>query len=585
MKQRHILGILTTVFAFAVLFLGSARSVSAQQVCSSNDSGLLGNANQYVFEGNQWNGSFSGTTQCETITNSTASPPSGPSMAYSGNAFDDTTGTPADYPNFLYGCFYGGCTENTQLPIQVSALSNWSITSGETVVEPSGDNNDVAYDIWFNTGPTTPTNQNTTGTELMIWVQHNGSAQPIGSPTATFTSSGYTWTVWTGTNTGNCGCSGTGSQVISFVNNGGDGPTGGTTYSLNLVPFFQEALSLGQIQSSWYLTTIQFGTEIWVGGPGIQVNNYWVNVAANSGGGGGSGGGSGSGGGNIGNGVYTLAPACATGSRLDDTGTVSNGSHLWIWTAGTGNANQEWTVTHQSGSQYTLGVDGTYCLDSGGTTAVGDPATVWACGSGNPNQEWTATAVTGGYTWTVQNSGLCLDVVAAGAANGTEVDQYSCNGTSAQTWALASVSGGGGGSIANGAYSLTPACATGSRLDDTGSSTTNGNKLEIWTASGAANQNWAFTATSANVYNIAVSLGPYCLDSGGATTPGSPVTIWTCNGPNENQDWTATAVSGGYTLKDGNAGLCLDVSGAGSANGTAVQTYTCNSTNAQTWSL
>ncbi len=48
------------------------------------------------------------------------------------------------------------------------------------MVEPSGDDNDVAYDIWFNTGPTTPTNQNTTGTELMIWVQHNGSAGPIG---------------------------------------------------------------------------------------------------------------------------------------------------------------------------------------------------------------------------------------------------------------------------------------------------------------------------------------------------------------------------------------------------------------------
>jgi post-segregation antitoxin (ccd killing protein) len=285
MKTRNLFRMMAIAFAAIILFAGAASMMSAQQICGSNSSGPLGNVDQYSFGGDQWNASFSSTYQCETITNSTAPPPSGPSMAYSGNSFDDTTGTPADYPDFTYGCFYGACTQNTQLPIQVSALSNYSITSGETVVEPSGASNDVAYDIWFNTGPTTPTNQNTTGTEMMIWVQRNGGVGPSG-PVTTITSSGITWNVYTWTNTGNCNCSGTGSQVIDFINAApsSNGPTSGTTFSLNLVPFFEEALALGQIQSSWYLTTIEFGTEIWVGGPGIQVNNFWVNVGPAGGG-------------------------------------------------------------------------------------------------------------------------------------------------------------------------------------------------------------------------------------------------------------------------------------------------------------
>ncbi len=67
--------------------------------------------------------------------------------------------------------------------------------------------------------------------------------------------------------------------MISFVNESGDGATGGATYDLNLVAFFEEALSRGEIQPSWYLTTIEFGTEIWVGGPGLEVNIYWIDAA------------------------------------------------------------------------------------------------------------------------------------------------------------------------------------------------------------------------------------------------------------------------------------------------------------------
>ena len=297
MKKQSVLKCLALVFVVLTILSGGSVRAAAQQICGSSNSGPLGNNNQYVFLGDQWNGSFTYVDQCVQITNSTTPPPTslsgtgaGPSSNYVSGTFDNTTNTPSDYPDFLYGEFQGTSSSNTQLPMAVTNITGsnpaYKVLSGENVVEPSGYNNDMAYDIWFNTYAGTPTGQNTTGTELMIWVQHNGGAGTIsGGPTYSFTdpTTGQNWTAYTGTNTGNCGCSGTGSQVISFVRNNSDGPTpaGGLTEALNLDDFFTEALNVGQIQSSWYLTAVEFGTEIWVGGPGLEVNNFWVNVVPN----------------------------------------------------------------------------------------------------------------------------------------------------------------------------------------------------------------------------------------------------------------------------------------------------------------
>ena len=135
------------------------------------------------------------------------------------------------------------------------------------------------------------------------------------------------------------------------------------------------------------------------------------------------------------NGSYTLTPACASGSRLDDTGgSTTDGNHLQIWAA-SGGPNQSWTFAEVGAGTYNMAVNGPYCLDSGGATAPGSAATIWSC-NGNANQTWTGTAVSGGYTFKAGNSGLCLDVSGAGTANGTKVQTYTCNGTNAQTWAL-----------------------------------------------------------------------------------------------------------------------------------------------------
>ncbi|MFI7219926.1 family 16 glycoside hydrolase [Micromonospora maritima] len=68
-----------------------------------------------------------------------------------------------------------------------------------------------------------------------------------------------------------------------------------------------------------------------------------------------------------------------------------------------------------------------------------------------------------------------------------------------------------------------------------------------------------------------------CLDvSNAGTADGTKVQLWTCNGTNA-QKWSRV----GETYRA--LGKCLDVSNGGTANGTKVQLWTCNGTGSQVW--
>jgi hypothetical protein len=73
--------------------------------------------------------------------------------------------------------------------------------------------------------------------------------------------------------------------------------------------------------------------------------------------------------------------------------------------------------------------------------------------------------------------------------------------------------------------------------------------------------------------------GGKCVDVAGASSAnGTAVQLWTCNGTGAQQ-WTRS----GNTLRA--LGKCMDVAAAGTANGTKIQLYDCNGTNAQAWTV
>ncbi|MFC4118696.1 GH12 family glycosyl hydrolase domain-containing protein [Nonomuraea zeae] len=169
-----------------------------------------------------------------------------------------TNGAPASYPAIYAGCHYANCSTGSNLPMQASAGGFGSLRSSVSMTYPSSGTWDAAYDIWFD--PTPRTDGQNTGAEIMIWLNKQGSIQPVGSQVGTVNLAGGTWQVWFGN---------IGWNVISYVRTS-------ATSSLDFAidTFYADAISRGHAQRSWYLTSVQAGFEPWVGGAGLAVNSF-----------------------------------------------------------------------------------------------------------------------------------------------------------------------------------------------------------------------------------------------------------------------------------------------------------------------
>jgi hypothetical protein len=177
-----------------------------------------------------------------------------------------TNGPAAAYTSIYRGCHWGVCTDNNLFPIEESNIA--SATASVNLTQPSGYNNDAAYDMWFNQTPRTSGQPN--GTEVMIWLNHQGVIQPFGSRVAAATIDGGQYEVWTGNQTS--------WKIVSYV---ASTPVTSAT-NLNLLPFFQNAVSRGSLDPSWWLIDVEFGFEIWTGGKGLAISDFSVSAAAHS---------------------------------------------------------------------------------------------------------------------------------------------------------------------------------------------------------------------------------------------------------------------------------------------------------------
>jgi Glycosyl hydrolase family 12/Cellulose binding domain len=227
------------------------------QLCQMQYTSVAGGV--YNVQNNEWG---SGASECVstdgnadfTVANSAIS-----------NA---TNGAPGGYPSIYQGCHWGICTSGglSATPVQVSNITTGKVTTSWSTTQPGGGNDyDVAYDIWFNQTPTTTGQPN--GTELMIWLNHNGPVQPFGSEVATNVSlGGRSYNVWEGSQ---------GSfDTVSYTMT-----TGTTSVSgLDLAPLVQDAVSRGYTKTSWYLIDMEAGFELWQGGAGLATNSFSVDI-------------------------------------------------------------------------------------------------------------------------------------------------------------------------------------------------------------------------------------------------------------------------------------------------------------------
>jgi beta-glucosidase len=271
------------------------------------------------------------------------------------------------------------------------------------------------------------------------------------------------------------------------------------------------------------------------------------------------------------------ATGLPAGTSISSAGTITGtpstaGTSTVMVTAKDANGAQAstsfvWTVVPSGTLAATplVGYDG-LCLDlASDSNTNGSVVDVYTC-NGTNGQEWTEEA-----NGTVHADGNCLDVSSGGTTSGTLVELYACNGTGAQVWQPQS----------DGAL-LNP--QSGLCLTDPGSSTTLGTQTQIQTCNGSAAQVWTPEAGTTSGGGGGTGTGAItgyeglCLDVAAANNAnGTKIDVYTCNGTNAQQ-WTVESNSTIQAL-----GSCLDVTGGGTANGTLVDLYACNGTAAQVW--
>jgi hypothetical protein len=179
-----------------------------------------------------------------------------------------TNGSPGAYPSVYQGCHWGNCSSGglTANPIAISSLTSGSVTTSWSTTQPGGSSAyDVAYDIWFNQTPTTTGQPN--GSELMVWLNHNGSVQPFGSEVASNVGlDGHTYNIWEGAQSSWDTVTYEMTSPATSVSN------------LDIGSLAQDMVNRGYTQSSWYLIDVEAGFELWQGGAGLTTNSFSVTV-------------------------------------------------------------------------------------------------------------------------------------------------------------------------------------------------------------------------------------------------------------------------------------------------------------------
>lgn len=385
---------MAVVAAFAFALAGVPAAVAADPVsttgaapastdCTPTGSTSI-NGGTYIIQNNEWN---STAQQCITYSGGTAWSVS------TANFTPPPGGAPNTYPSIYSGCHWGSCTTGSGLPIQVSNLA--TATTSWSTSQPGSGAYDVAYDIWFNSTPTTGGQPD--GTELMIWLNSRGGVSPFGSQTGTATVDGDNWNVWTGQQTS--------WKIISYVLN-----PGGTAFNnLDLKSIISDAVARGSINPAHYLIDVEAGFEIWQGGQGLATNSFSVSATA--------------GGGTGGAGPITgYAGLCVD----DRSASTANYNPVQVYTCN-GTAAQQWTVAGN-----TLQVLGK-CLDvNGAATANGTAVDLYDC-NGTGAQVWQPQA-----NGTLDNpqSGKCLDDPNSSTTAGTQLQIWDCSGAANQQWKL-----------------------------------------------------------------------------------------------------------------------------------------------------
>ena len=230
-----------------------------QQGKTSTAGASINDLGRYWINNNQWGASGSSGTQSIWSTCSSGNTIGwGTEWNWSGSA-----GQVKSYASSVLGWHWGWKASNTGLPVQLSANKN--ITCGWTYRVQPGQTINVSYDLFAHT-KSNPNSEEDPSDEIMIWLYRSGGAAPIGGKVASVNIAGTAWDLHQGSN-GRW-------QVHSFVRSS-NADTGAT---LNLMDFLGDLTANRGLSKSKYLTSIQSGTEVFLGSGRLDTDQYYCTI-------------------------------------------------------------------------------------------------------------------------------------------------------------------------------------------------------------------------------------------------------------------------------------------------------------------
>lgn len=239
-----------------------------------------------------------------------------------------------------------------------------------------------------------------------------------------------------------------------------------------------------------------------------------------------------------------------------------------------------------------------FVLDvAGGSMSAGAAIQLYSS-NGTDAQRFKIQKTGDGY-YTIQNSKsdlyLTLYTTWADLKNGQQVTQRSYTGGMSQKWCMEQNN--------DGTYTVVSAMDSSMALDVASGNAFNGAVVQAWESNGTAAQHWKLSSAKTMRQRLdalaasskgTVAAGTYEVRSavrssavfdaaGGGTSNGTAVQSYASNGT-DAQRWTVEVGSDGYlTIKSAKSGLALDVPGADAYAGAKLQLYAANGSRAQKW--
>lgn len=284
-------------------------------------------------------------------------------------------------------------------------------------------------------------------------------------------------------------------------------------------------------------------------------------------------------------GYYILQYAGNTRYLSVDSTSKKDCANIWIWNPYDSGAQVFAIGRNSANTGYNIqNVVSGKNLDTAGNLSGAGHNVIQFKGNGVKGQQWIMEDAGGGYVYIRNLYGYYLDVVNGVNANGTNVRVWGYNGSNAQKWKLIRVSGKSK-TVTKGQYRVQSAIG-GKYLDVYAGKTNNGNNVQLYNRSdNSDSQRFYIDRNKANsAHNIIYRKEGKFLDTDTNRTGKQNVILWPGNGV-FGQQWVIEDAGNGYVYIRNLYGYYLDVVGGVNANGTNVQVYPYNGSNAQKWKL